>query len=249
MRATLRQAGIVTFAGSDGSLDFVHRDGSRGTVRRHPELHLTGGPLPESARVVLQVSRWDLLKDMAGVLTGFADRLDRLPGDAHLLLVGPDSAGVSDDPEADAVLRECESLWSARSPEERARLHLCSLPMDDVAENAHVVNALQHHASVVVQKSLEEGFGLTVTEPMWKARPVVASRVGAIQDQIDDGESGLLLDDPHDLERFGDLVGSVLADDGLADRLGTAARERVRDRFLGDRHLGQYVDLLEQLLG
>jgi trehalose synthase len=155
---------------------------------------------------------------------------------------------VSDDPEALEVLGECEEIWSSRSPEEQSRLHLCSPPMDDVSENAHLVNALQHHASVVVQKSLEEGFGLTVTEPMWKARAVIASRVGGIQDQIVHGESGLLLDDPHDLDGFGSFVSQVLEDDALASRLGTAARERVRDRFLGDRHLAQYVELLEHLL-
>ena len=82
------------------------------------------------------------------------------------------------------------------------RIHLCSLPMDDIDENAYLVNALQRHATVVVQKSLVEGFGLTVTEPMWKGKPVVASRVGGIQDQIVDGESGLLLDDPGDLDEF-----------------------------------------------
>lgn len=155
---------------------------------------------------------------------------------------------MSDDPEAAEVLEECRAIWSARRAEQRGRLHLCSLPMDDVDENAHLVNALQHHASVVVQKSLEGGFGLTVTVPMWKARPVVASRVGGIGDQIVDGESGLLLDDPHDLDDFAALVQKVLADDALAVRLGAAARERVRDRFLGDRHLRQYVDLLGQLL-
>ena len=71
--------------------------------------------------------------------------------------------------------------------------------MDDVDENAIIVNAVQRHATVVVQKSLVEGFGLTVTEAMWKSRPVVASAVGGIQDQIADGKEGLLLPDPHDL--------------------------------------------------
>ena len=71
--------------------------------------------------------------------------------------------------------------------------------MDDIDENATIVNALQRHAAVVVQKSLAEGFGLTVTEPMWKGRAVVASRVGGIQDQITQEKDGLLLDDPTDL--------------------------------------------------
>ena len=249
VQAALREAGIVAFPDRGGRLDFVRRNGASGAVRAHPDLALTGGPLPETARAVLQVSRWDRLKDMAGVLTGIADHLDRLPEDVHLLLVGPDVTGVSDDPEAAEVLAECQAIWSSRPAHQRRRLHLCSLPMDDVDENAHLVNALQHHASAVVQKSLVEGFGLTVTEPMWKARPVVASRVGGIEDQIVDGESGLLLDDPYDLDDFAAVVRRLLSDAALATRLGNAARERVRDQFLGDRHLRQYVDLLEQLLG
>jgi trehalose synthase len=248
VREALRHTGLVSFAPDHGSRDFVRRDGSRGRLRPHLGIAVTGGPLPADARVVLQVSRWDRLKDMAGVLRGFSAYLDRIPDDVHLLLVGPDAAGVGDDPEADEVLAECQAIWSAQSTAARSRLHLCSLPMDDVDENAHLVNALQHHATVVVQKSLAEGFGLTVTEPMWKGRPVVASRLGGIGDQIVDGESGLLLDDPTDLDSFMRLVGRILVDHDLAARLGTAARERVRDRFLGDRHLRQYVDLCTALL-
>jgi trehalose synthase len=121
--------------------------------------------------------------------------------------------------------------------------------MDDSDENATVVNALQRHAAVVVQKSLAEGFGLTVTEPMWKGRAVVASRVGGIQDQITHEMDGLLLDDPADLDSFAALVCRVLADEGEAARLGKAAHTRVLTEFLGDRHLDQYADLFADLVG
>jgi trehalose synthase len=164
------------------------------------------------------------------------------------MLAGPDVSGVSDDPEGTEVLAECLDLWRAQSPQVRRRLHLCSLPMDDVDENAHMVNAIQRYASVVVQKSLVEGFGLTVTEPMWKSRPVLASKVGGIQDQITDGLDGLLLEDPADLGVFGSRLVGLVDDDGLRDRLGGSAHERVRDQFLGDRHLGQYVELLQWLI-
>jgi trehalose synthase len=99
----------------------------------------------------------------------------------------------------------------------------------------------------VVQKSIVEGFGLTVTEPMWKSRPVLATRVGGIQDQIVHGESGLLLDDPVDLDDFADRLLDLIRDEDLAAKLGGAAHERVRDRFLGDRHLIQYVQLFQAL--
>jgi trehalose synthase len=182
------------------------------------------------------------------VMTGFCENLSRLPEDVHLMLAGPEVSGVGDDPEGAEVLEECLTQWKELGSEAQARVHLVALPMDDGDENAHLVNALQRHAAVVVQKSFVEGFGLTVTEPMWKGRPVIASKVGGIQDQIVDGRSGMLLDDPGDLTGFADLLVSVLNDEALAERLGTGARERVRDRFLGDRHLIQYVDLFARLL-
>src|SRR5690606_16174598 len=111
---------------------------------------------------------------------------------------------------------------------QRSRVHLACLPMADVEENAAIVNALQRHATVVVQKSLQEGFGLTISEAMWKARPVIGSAVGGVLDQILDGENGLLLPDPRDLQEFGRLVRRVLDDRALADRLGSAARQHVR---------------------
>ena len=102
------------------------------------------------------------------------------------------------------------------------------LPMDDPDENAVMVNALQRRADVVVQKSLAEGFGLTVAEAMWKGRPVVASRVGGIQDQIEDGTTGFLVD-PGDLRAFGERASALLADPHAAERMGQAAQTRVRE--------------------
>jgi trehalose synthase len=207
-----------------------------------------GSPLPPDTRVVLQVSRWDRLKDMAGVLEGFVEHLDVMPDEVHLVLAGPETTGVQDDPEAADVLAECLALWSELTPSVRARVHLWSLPMTDLDENAHLVNALQRHAAVVVQKSLAEGFGLTVTEPMWKARPVVASAVGGIQDQIVDGVSGLLLHDPRDHAELAAALLQMLTDPRAAGVFGDAAQARVRDKFLADRHLIQYVDLFQDLL-
>ena len=247
LEATLRQAALVDIPEDHGSLEFVRRDGSEGVVRRHTGLIAGDQIVPRDARLVLQVSRWDRLKDMSGVLTGFADHLPSMPDDVHLMLAGPEVSGVSDDPEGAEVLEECLSIWRAQSATTRQRVHLCTLPMDDVAENARMVNALQRYASVVVQKSLVEGFGLTVTEPMWKARPVLASRVGGIQDQIVDGVSGVLLDDPADLDQFGTQLAGLIADPQRAERLGSGARERVRDCYLGDRHLIRYVELFAEL--
>ncbi|HET7356669.1 MAG TPA: glycosyltransferase [Nocardioidaceae bacterium] len=246
--ATLHVTGLVETKPVHARLRFTRRDGSSGTVRQHHGLLVDGGEIPAAARLVLQVSRWDRLKDMQGVMIGFVEHLHEMPKDAHLLLAGPDVAGVTDDPEGTAVLAECMATWRDLPARARHRVHLAALPMDDVDENAYIVNALQRHAAVVVQKSLVEGFGLTVTEPMWKARPVVASAVGGILDQIEDGVSGILLPDPTDYGSLGKQVRELLYDEERATRLGEAARVRVRDRFLGDRHLIQYVDLFEALL-
>jgi trehalose synthase len=120
--------------------------------------------------------------------------------------------------------------------------------MGDVDENAHLVNALQRHATVMVQKSLVEGFGLTVTEAMWKGRPVVASAVGGIQEQITHGEDGLLLRDPTDLADLGTALETLLGDPQMSARLAAAGHQRVYDDFLGDKHLEAYVDLFRRLL-
>ena len=248
-RAALGQAGLVETAYSQEHLEFTRRDGSVGRLRTHSGLVLGTGPIPGDVRLAVQVSRWDRLKDMVGVLAGFVDNLAIFPDDVHLALVGPEASGVSDDPEGAQVLEECRALWEALPDEARRRVHLVCLPMGDVDENARLVNALQHRATVVVQKSLVEGFGLTVTEAMWKAKPVVASAVGGILDQIDDEVHGLLLEDPTDLDAFAKALARVVRDPVLATGLGEAARVRVQDEFLGDRHLIQYVELFGALLG
>jgi trehalose synthase len=224
----------------DGEVEaLVHREG----------LVVEGAALPTDGRVVLQVSRWDRLKDMAGVLDAFAEHLGDLPPDVHLVLAGPEASGVADDPEAAEVLAECRARWRSLPEQARERSHLVSVPMDDLDDNARIVNALQRWATVVVQKSLAEGFGLTVTEPMWKARPVVASAVGGIRDQVEHGVSGLLLDDPHDGAELAAALSSLLTDAERCEEMGRAAHERVRDHYLADRHLIQYVELFAQLMG
>jgi len=227
----------ASFVREDGSPDRVVR---RATVLEERELE-PGDPM------VLQISRWDRLKDPLGVIRGFVEHVAP-ETDAHLVYAGPDVSAVADDPEGREVLDEATAYFENLEPRERERVHLAALPMDDSAENAAIVNALQRRADVVVQKSLAEGFGLTVAEGMWKARPLVASRIGGIQDQIHDGVSGVLLDDPGDLAAYGAAVTELLGDDARRGAMGGAAKERVRDNYLGVRSLMQYLDLIGQLL-
>jgi trehalose synthase len=224
---------------------FTRQDGSQGTVDRGAELDQEQ-PITPEAPLVVQVSRWDRLKDPEGVLRAFAERVSH--PDVHLLLAGPSVADVADDPEGAEVLAQVRAQLAALPAQVRARAHLACLPMDDVDENAAMVNALQRRADIVLQKSLAEGFGLTVAEGMWKARPVIASRIGGIQDQIVDGKTGLLIDDPADLEATGRAIDGLLDDPDRARAIGVAARESVRASFLGTRHLIQYMELLERML-
>lgn len=244
--AILARAGI-TDGPVGGPTTFALRDGGVGTVERPAEL-TEDAPVPNDATLVAQVSRWDRLKDPVGVLSGFADGLAERPG-AHLVLAGPAVEAVSDDPEGAEVLAEVKAARRRLGADVRARTHLACLPMDDIQENAAIVNALQRRADVIVQKSLAEGFGLTVAEAMWKRTAVIASRIGGIQDQIVDGESGILLGDPTDIGAFATELRRLVDDAALRERLGTAAQRRVRDEFLGTRHLIQYLEMLDGLLG
>lgn len=250
--SVLAAVGLVGGVDPSGPVAFGRCDGTHGTVRNHRDhggLVMDGPPPAHDVPLVVQVSRWDVLKDMSGVMTGFATMLRHHESDrTHLMLAGPAVTGVSDDPEGAAVQQLCRQQWRDLPVAVRSRIHLASVPMDDGDENATVINALQRHACVVVQKSLVEGFGLTVTEAMWKARPVLASKVGGIQDQITDGVDGLLVADPHDLDQFATSLHRLLADRALAGRLGTAAEERVRSQYLPDRHLAQYADLFVRLV-
>jgi len=126
-------------------------------------------------------------------------------------------------------------------------VHLACLPMEDLDENAAIVNALQRRADVVVQKSLAEGFGLTVSEAMWKERALVGSRVGGIQDQIEHGRSGLLVD-PRDLTAFGAAVERLLRDPEEANRMGKEGHEQVRREYLAPVRLTREIRLIDQVI-
>jgi trehalose synthase len=178
---------------------------------------------------------------MLGVLRGFAGHVAS-SGPGYLVLAGPSVTGVSDDPEGLAVYEECLAEWRRLPGGIRSRAMLATLPLDDVDENGAMVNALQRQAAVVVQKSLAEGFGLTVAEGMWKGRPVIGSAVGGIQDQIV-GDTGVLLPDPTDLADFGKAVRTLLEHPETAERMGAAARDYVADNFVGDIHLLRYAQL------
>jgi len=244
---------ILRFVGLDGGatairpVRFSRRDGSPGLIDRPVDIFRTGPPPPLDAPLVVQISRWDRMKDMRGVMLAFAEHVDGA-GDAHLALVGPEVRGVADDPEGALIFDECMATWRMLPLAQRTRMHLACQPMDDPDRVSVITNAIQRHATVVTQKSIAEGFGLTVAEAMWKSRPVVASRVGGIPDQIVHGESGLLVDDPYDLAAFGAAVGRLLHDRPYAERLGEQAHRRANDELLADRHLERWGQVFASLV-
>jgi trehalose synthase len=235
-------------AGSDDRTHFERTDGTPGRLERSVDLIGTGPRPGPDEPLITQISRWDSLKDMDGVLEAFVGGVAPThPG--HLILAGPSVAAVDDDPEGADVLASVWARWRALPFSMRRRVTLACLPMDDLDENAVMVNALQRRSAIVVQKSLAEGFGLTVAEAMIKSRPVVASDVGGIADQIVDGVSGLLVQDPTDLDEFAGLLCSVLDDEARAEQLGEAAYQRAVDEFLVDSHLTHWLEVILRLAG
>ncbi|MGW0804686.1 glycosyltransferase [Nonomuraea sp. NPDC002799] len=244
--AVLGAAGIIAGGGDHGDRAPVTVRvpiGPAVRVHRPATVLREGPPPPAELPMVVQVSRWDRLKDMTGVLAAFTAS----GVDGYLTLAGADPAGVADDPGAIEVYEECRRAWEALPDRDRRRCQLVCLPMDDLRENAVMVNALQRHARVVVQKSLAEGFGLTATEAMWKSRPLLAGAVGGLRDQVRNGESGLLLADPYDLATAAAHLRRLLHDPPFARRLGEGAHLRVRERYLPDRQLLDWTRLMECL--
>jgi trehalose synthase len=178
--------------------------------------------IPTDLPLVVQISRFDRWKDPEGVIQAF--RLARREVECTLVLLGN---VATDDPEGEVVY---DSLLKSR--EERIVILSC--------QDGALVNALQRRATVVLQKSLREGFGLTVTEAMWKGTPVIGGNAGGIRHQIEDGVNGFLVSS---VEEAAERIVRLIQHPDLGQRLGHQARETVRKHFLLTRYLEQYLDL------
>lgn len=194
--------------------------------------------------LVTQISRWDRLKGFEPLLEGFvrlktsahersvSDRHRRRLANVRLLLAGPEPSAVADDPEAVDVLNDLVAAYRSLPHWLQQDVALVSLPMGSREDNALMVNAIQRCSSVVVQNSRREGFGLTVTEAMWKHCGVLGSRACGIRQQIRDGVDGRLVEDSEDPQQIAERLDAMLEDiPGLA-RMGQSAQRRVHDEFL-----------------
>jgi trehalose synthase len=179
--------------------------------------------IPTDLPLVTQVSRFDRWKDPQGVIDAF--RIARKEVDATLVLVGN---VATDDPEGQQVF---ESLCQCQED----RIHILSV------QDSALVNALQRRSAVVLQKSLREGFGLTVTEAMWKGAAVIGGDVGGIRHQIEDGVDGYLVDS---VEETAERLVQLLKDERLRRTMGEKAKQKVRDRFLMTRLMEEWLDLV-----
>ena len=241
-----RLAGIFAGEPPFAAVPFLRHDGRADAFRGlEGSPMLWGGPVPLGHRAITQVNRWDRLKGGLELVEAFADNIAVLPEDAHLLLVGP---GTARDTEAAAVQAEIIERCSLLPESVSHRVHVAAVSMEDREVNATVVNAVQRVSSVVTQRSLVEAFGLTVAEAMWKKAPVVASSVGGIRDQIEDGIDGVLVD-PDDGAAWAQAVADLLLFPERAAEMGAAAHESVRREFLPNRHLLDLLEVLARLVG
>lgn len=179
--------------------------------------------IPIDRPIIVQVSRFDPWKDPVGVIEAFRKASKEV--NCTLVLLGNLAL---DDPEAGMVL---ETIRKSADD------HVIVLTVDD----ATLVNALQRKATVVLQKSTREGFGLTVTEAMWKGAAVVGGNVGGIRRQITDGENGFLVDS---VDQAAQRIVQIIKNPDLRERLGTRAKETVRQNFLMSRLVEGWIDLL-----
>jgi trehalose synthase len=187
----------------------------------------------DSRRPILtQISRFDRLKDPLGVLRAY--QIVRRYFDCQLVLAG---GGAADDPEGETVLSEVREA-AGKDPD----IHILNLPPWSAME----INALQRASTIVIQKSLREGFGLTVTEALWKRKPVVAAAVGGIPSQVIHKHTGLLV---HSVEGTAYQVRFLLSNPAIAQRLGERGHEHVREHFLITRNVRNYLTLFLHLTG
>ena len=205
-------------------------DKNRELSRREVNKILDRLDIPRDKPILLQVSRFDRFKDPVGVIQAY--RIVKKHNDCRLILVG---GGAADDPEGDVVLQEVREA-AGQDPD----IHVLLLPPDSNIE----VNALQRAATVVLQKSLREGFGLTVAEAMWKGKPVVGGFAGGITVQIMYYHTGYTVSS---VEGAAFRVRHLLNNPEIGRKMGNDAKEYVRRNFLITRHMADYLTLMAAL--
>ena len=225
-------------------------DGSFGEVNQNSNLDLIYRP------TITQISRWDRLKGFKELMDAFIllKKENKESGDptklptkriekTRLILGGPDPKYVSDDPEGKAVLEELKELYTKVDPSLHDDIAILLLPLDNPKENALIVNAIQYSSSIIVQNSIQEGFGLTATEAMWKQRPVLVSGAAGLDHQVVHNVNGKVNKDPTDIKRLANTLDNMLNHPKERDKWGFNAQIRVIEKFTLFGQIGKWLDL------
>ncbi|MBZ8133863.1 glycosyltransferase [Afifella sp. IM 167] len=212
--------------------------------------------------IVTQISRWDRLKGYLPLMQAFVSMKETLKADgaglsperrrplelARLVLAGPDPKSVTDDPEGLAALQEVREAYCALSPDLREAIAIISLPMASRRNNALLVNALQRCSDVVVQNSIQEGFGLTVTEAMWKHAAILGSSAAGLRQQIRPDLDGCLVKNPEDPHEIAAALKGLLQDQAQREAFGSSAQQRVHADFLVFSHVRNWLRVIASTL-
>ncbi|WP_343485621.1 glycosyltransferase [Allomuricauda sp. d1] len=213
-------------------------DGSFGSPNQTSKLNLIYRPF------VTEISRWDRLKGFKELMEAFIkmkkENLEH--GDPEsleykrikmtlLVMGGPDPAFVSDDPEGKAVLKELTEAYQELDGDMQKDIAILLLPLDNPKENALIVNALQRASSIIVQNSIQEGFGLTATEGMWKRKPLLVSAAAGLKFQVAHNKTGLINDDPTNIESLSKALTYMLNHPKERDKWGFNGQTRVIQNF------------------
>jgi trehalose synthase len=211
--------------------------------------------------IVTQISRWDRLKGFEPLLQAFAhfkrrvsdggrsdDPVHRVRQDlTRLVLAGPDPESIQDDPEGREMLDDLRQQYCALDPKIQDAVAIIALPMKSQTENALMVNALQRGSSIAVQNSLREGFGLTISEAMWKRVPILSNwQACGPRQQVRDGVDGCMIDDPTDIESLATVLDEMLAKATARAIWKRNAHRHVHDSFLVFGQLSRWMQLFAQ---
>lgn len=211
--------------------------------------------------IVSQVSRWDRLKGFRPLMEGFAymkkhgeelckdhEQARCRVRDVRLMLCGPDPDYVSDDPEGIEVLEELTSFYDGLPAAVKEDIIICKLPMESVKENALIVNAIQRCSYIICQTSIQEGFGLTATEAMWKTTPVIASNACGLRHQVRHEMDGLIVRHPEREEEIAQSLAYLLGEPKMVEEMGFIAQKRVVDQFLVFSQVLRWLRLFKELI-
>ncbi len=235
----------------------MQKDGSFAPATHKEEIGLMYRP------IVTQVSRWDRLKGFLPLLQGFSEmkrragerlesewecgRHKRRMSIVRLVLAGPDPDSIQDDPEGVEVMEELKGAYMSLPEPVQRDIAILALPMASRKENALIVNVLQRASSLVVQNSLQEGFGLTATEAMWKRKPVLVSNATGLREQIDDDVNGCINQHPEDVDGMADQLESILQSPLDRARLANNAQRKVYAKFLVFSQVAEWLETMRDV--